>query len=188
MCFNFEVSLGTGIFSWISGLYVLSKKNISYETRKHTLFLLVFSLMQFSDAILWFIEMKKNNINYMVTSYLVPFLLSLQVFFNIYYINNYNNLLANSIVLIGIPYLFYRFHGYSVSSCSSKLSSPIWGDNEIELWEVLAFIIVIFFPNIYIILSVFLLVYGLKLLINGGIGSMWCAIANLLAIKILVTS
>jgi hypothetical protein len=188
MCFSFEVSLGTGIFSWITGLYVLSKKNISHRTRIQSLFLLIFSLMQFADAILWFINMKKNNINYIVTSYLIPFLLSLQALFNIYYVNKYNNIIANMLLLIGIPYLFYRFNGYSVSSCSNKLSSPIWGNNELELWEILAFLIMVSFPNVYEIIGGFTIIYGIKLWINGGVGSMWCAIANLLAIKLLLTS
>lgn len=91
-------------------------------------------------------------------------------------------------LLIGIPYLFYRFNGYSVSSCSNKLSSPIWGNNELELWEILAFLIMVSFPNVYEIIGGFTIIYGVKLWINGGVGSMWCAIANLLAIKLLLTS
>lgn len=199
MCFSFEVSLGTGLFSWAVGLYILSKKNISQYTRELTIFLLIFSLMQFSDAILWYIDMKQNNINYAVTSFVIPFLLALQIIYNVYYRqtccflsskhtirNNFDNIGLDIIVFIGIAYMFYRFNGYSKSICSNKLSSPIWGSTEIKLWEILCFLIAIAMPDIYIILVGFFLLYFLKMNINGGIGSMWCAIANILAIKLLL--
>ena len=198
MCFSFEVSLYTGLFSWASGLYILSKNNISQYNREFTIFLLIFSLMQFSDAILWYIDMKQNNINYIVTSFVIPIILSLQIIYNIYYRryccffsskytirNNNNNTGLDIIVFTSIAYLFYRFNGYSKSACSNKLSSPIWGSNEIEPWEILGFLILIAMPDIYIILLGFFILYFVKLIINGGIGSMWCAIANILAVYLL---
>jgi len=196
MCFSFEVSLYTGLFSWASGLYILSKNNISQYNREFTIFLLIFSLMQFSDAILWYIDMKQNNINYIVTSFVIPIILSLQIIYNIYYrscccffsskytIRN-NNTVMDIIVFQAIVYLFYRFNGYSKSSCTNKLSSPIWGSTEIELWEILGFLILIAMPDIYVILLEFFILYFVKLIINGGIGSMWCAIANILAVYLL---
>ncbi len=196
MCFSFEVSLYTGLFSWASGLYILSKNNISQYNREFTIFLLIFSLMQFSDAILWYIDMKQNNINYIVTSFVIPIILSLQIIYNIYYrscccffsskytIRN-NNTVMDIIVFQAIVYLFYRFNGYSKSSCTNKLSSPIWGSTEIELWEILGFLILIAMPDIYVILLQFFILYFVKLIINGGIGSMWCAIANILAVYLL---
>ena len=196
MCFSFEVSLYTGLFSWASGLYILSKNNISQYNREFTIFLLIFSLMQFSDAILWYIDMKQNNINYIVTSFVIPIILSLQIIYNIYYrtcccffsskytIRN-NNTVMDIIVFQAIVYLFYRFNGYSKSSCTNKLSSPIWGSTEIELWEILGFLILIAMPDIYVILLQFFILYFVKRIINGGIGSMWCAIANILAVYLL---
>jgi hypothetical protein len=89
------------------------------------------------------------------------------------------------IVFQAIVYLFYRFNGYSKSSCTNKLSSPIWGSTEIELWEILGFLILIAMPDIYVILLEFFILYFVKLIINGGIGSMWCAIANILAVYLL---
>ena len=196
MCFSFEVSLYTGLFSWASGLYILSKNNISQYNREFTIFLLIFSLMQFSDAILWYIDMTQNTLNYIVTSFVIPIILSLQIIYNIYYrscccffsskytIRN-NNTVMDIIVFQAIVYLFYRFNGYSKSSCTNKLSSPIWGSTEIELWEILGFLILIAMPDIYVILLQFFILYFVKLIINGGIGSMWCAIANILAVYLL---
>ena len=62
MCFSFEVSLFTGLFSWSVGLFLL-QKNLNTIERNKILFLLIFSSMQFVDAILWYIKMKKNIIN-----------------------------------------------------------------------------------------------------------------------------
>ena len=82
MCFSFEVSLGTGLFSWCIGLFLLSKK-LTKQARLKVYFLLIFSSMQFADAILWYNKMRRNNINYYTTSVLVPLILAIQILFNI---------------------------------------------------------------------------------------------------------
>ena len=90
MCFSLEASLSAGVGSWVIGLYLLTKKLTT--TQKHNvIFLLIFSSMQFADAILWYIKMKKNNINYIVTSFVIPFILSLQIIYNMFFINKINN-------------------------------------------------------------------------------------------------
>ena len=53
MCFSFEVSLATGLFSWSIGLFLLTKK-LTKQARLNVYFLLIFSSMQFADAILWY--------------------------------------------------------------------------------------------------------------------------------------
>ena len=50
---------------------------------------MIFSSMQLSDAILWYTGMKKNTVNYLTTSLLIPLILSLQVIYNLY--TNYKN-------------------------------------------------------------------------------------------------
>ena len=129
--------------------------------------------------------MKKNNVNYVVTSLIIPIILSLQIIYNIYVINNINNTYVTIIIFISILYLFVRFNGYSTSLCSNKLSSPIWASNEIKLWEIIIFSLLIStYPYIYYPLIPVLFI---PLLFNGAYGSMWCAIANITAVYFLLT-
>ena len=185
MCFSFEVSLGTGIFCWIIGLHILQKKSLTRLQRMNVYALLIFSSIQFADAILWYIQMKKNRINFLVTSYVVPLLLSLQILFNNYISNKNENKILDVTIFIGIIYLFKRFRGYSYSSACDKLASPVWSE-ELKLWEVLVFLFLITYPifdtiAIIHISVVLLILYNLK----GGYGSLWCAIACLFSLKYL---
>ena len=78
MCFSFKVSLATFIFSWSSCIYLLNK-GLSDNHRKSVVFLMIFSSMQAVDAILWYTGIKRNRVNYLTTSVLIPLILSLQV-------------------------------------------------------------------------------------------------------------
>jgi len=182
MCFSFEISLLTGIFSWSVAFYLL-KKPLTIRQRQNVILLLIFSSIQFADAILWYIKMKKNNINYVVTSLIIPIILSLQIIYNIYVRNNINNTYVNIFMFIYILYLFVRFNGYSTSLCSNKLSSPIWASNELKLWELIIFAYLLTYPQIHYIILVLLI----PLLFAGAYGSMWCAIANIIAVYYLLT-
>lgn len=182
MCFSFEVSLATGIFSWSVGLYLLNKK-LTKTQRQNVIYLLIFSSMQFLDAILWYIKMEKNNTNYIITSFCIPTILVIQGLFNIYYVNNLNILWINIITIICIIYIYYRFNGYSDSMCDNNLSSPVWGSTELQLWEVLLFAIYMCYPNILYIIFIL----ATKFIINGAFGSMWCALGNLITFKYLLT-
>ena len=51
MCFSFRVSIGTFIFSWASSIYLLNK-GLSEPKKQSVIFLMIFSSMQLSDAIL----------------------------------------------------------------------------------------------------------------------------------------
>ena len=182
MCFSFEVSTGTFLFSWISSLYLLTKK-LKKEDRQSIIFVMIFSSMQFADAILWYIKMKKNLINYIVTSFLIPFILSLQIVYNVYFVNKENNPLLNIFIFVSICYIFIRMNGYSRSVCNNVLSSPIWGGNEFKLWELIIFVFIILYPSwlmlSFTIFIIFPLIYYFS---NGAYGSLWCAIAALYSI------
>lgn len=182
MCFSFEVSLATGILSWSIGLYLLNNKKLTPSQRKDVIFLLIFSSMQFADAILWYIKMEKNNINFIVTSFVIPSILAIQGIYNIYFRKTQHSILFDIFTVICVIYLFYRFHGYSSPLCSNKLSSPIWGSTELKLWEIILFSMYAFYPSIFNICGVIIL----TLIINGAFGSMWCAIGNIIAIKYLI--
>ena len=83
MCFSFKVSLATFVFSWSSCIYLLNK-GLTDKNRKSVIFLMIFSSMQASDAILWYTGVKKNIVNYLTTSALIPIILSLQVLYNVF--------------------------------------------------------------------------------------------------------
>ena len=76
--FQFEVSLATGLFSWSIGLFLLTKK-LPEKIRGNIYFLLIFSSIQFADAILWYNKMRRNNLNYYITSLIIPAILSGQI-------------------------------------------------------------------------------------------------------------
>ena len=185
MCFSLEVSLGTGIFSWAVCFYLL-QKDLTLIQQQYVIFLLIFSSIQFADAILWYIKMEKNIINYLVSSYLIPTILSLMIIYNIFVINKNKNILLSLFVPIIIIYIFIRLNGYSKGACN-KLSSPIWGGNEIKLWELIVFGLLIMTIRDKIPLSLSLFISLLLILYysmenTGGYGSFWCAIANITAL------
>ena len=182
MCFSFEVSITTFIISWSIAFHLLNK-NLTLKHRKNVIMLMIFSSMQIVDVILWYIKMEKNNINYLVTSFLLPFILSLQLYYNVFVRNKNSNKFMKALTIIGCIYLFIRFNGYSVSLCDNKLSSPIWSSNEIKVWEFILFAIFILYPNWkLILLIIFILLPILHIFVGGSYGSMWCAIANIIAL------
>lgn len=182
MCFSFEVSLATGIFSWSIGLFLLNNRKLTKRQRQDVIFLLIFSSIQFADAILWYIEMEKNDINFTITSFVIPTILAMQGIYNIFIRKAVDTLWFNIFTFVCVIYLFYRFHGYSSPLCSNQLSSPVWGSKELKSWEILLFAYYAFYPNIFNVFVVILL----TLTLEGAFGSMWCAIANLMAIKYLI--
>jgi len=187
MCFSLEVSVGTGLFCWAVGFYLL-RRNLTRDQRMKVYFLLIFSSIQFADAILWYIKMEPTNINYLVTSYVIPIILSSMILFNTYIRHRTDNRLLDVVVIAAIFGIFRRFRrvGYSSSSSCDKLSSPVWGRNELELWEIILFLFLITYPEIDGLLITNILI--VLLILNnfgGGYGSLWCAIACIFSLKYL---
>ena len=187
MCFSFEVSLVTFFISWSISFYLL-QKNLTTQQMHYIYVLLIYSSMQLADSILWYNNMRRNNINYYVTSFMIPFILSLQVYYNLFIYNNIKNIYAKVFFIIVTLYIFYRFNGYSSSICDNKLSSPIWGSNEIKLWEILIFIGLVFYPTCGLgCITSLIFVFIAYMFLNGAYGSLWCAFANLIAVYYLLT-
>jgi hypothetical protein len=188
MCFSFKISISSFLISWVISLYLLNKKTgkkLSKKQHQTIIFLMIFTSMQIPDAILWYIKMEKNIINYIVTSFFIPTILSLQIIYNIFIINNidYNDGIKSTCIslsaIIACLYFFYKFNGYSISSCSSKLYSPIWGSNEIQLWEAIIFSFIVFYPKLKsILITNFVILPIIFLKFSGGYGSMWCFIST----------
>ena len=187
MCFSLEASLSAGVGSWVIGLYLLTKK-LTKTQRHNVIFLLIFSSIQFADAILWYIKMKKNNINYIITSFVIPFILSLQIIYNMFFINKINNPYIIILIVAYIIYIWKVINGYSIDS-KNKYGSPTWTTFDTPD------------PTIYGLLSglVFLLLttYGrddftkntlcitvlISMFLNlRGVGSLWCAISTVLSL------
>lgn len=191
MCFNLEVSLGSFLFSWGISIYLLNKsKKLSVMHRHHVIMLMIFSSMQLADALLWYSKMKKNKLNFIVTSVIIPSILSLQIFYNVFIINKGKNTILNCVALLFSLYWFIKFNGYSKSLCDlkpnskNKLRSPIWGNSEIRPIEFAIFIFLFLYPHFttrsltVMITSVILI----HLFFDGAYGSLWCAFANLAAL------
>ncbi len=138
--------------------------------------------MQFADAILWYIKMKKTPLNYFVTSYVIPVILVAQVLFNLSIINKLNPIIYLPITLFFI-FLSSKIRGYSTASCS-YWGSPIWGSKEFTPIEIISFYIAIFYPT-YTIYSI-LPIIALPIITTGGFGSMWCAIGCITSIYLLL--
>ena len=146
---------------------------------------MIFSSMQIPDAILWYNKMKKNKINLYTTSYLIPFLLSLQVIYNNFIrLETYETLdiIVRLMTLYSIYYNFIRYKGYSVYSCDSYFSSPIWGGKEVDLYTLLGFGILLTYPHYDRAIVGLLSLIILQFITNSGYVSMWCAIANSVAV------
>jgi hypothetical protein len=180
MCYSFEVSLGTGIAAYALG-YILFQRDLTESEKKTVIAFLIFTSMQFVDAILWFTKMKKDWVNFLVTSFVIPIILIMQVVYNIYFISETDNRLLDAIIIIGSMYIFYRFHGYSQPMCSNKLSSPIWANNDVHVLEALIFAMFITFPSWKAFLIVSLFVFAVKYYVKGAIGSWWCFMAAFLS-------
>ena len=176
MCFSLEVSLGTGIISYLTGYIVLQRDLSNYE-KNIIYFFLIFSTIQFADSLLWLSDMKKNNLNYYTTSILIPFLLYLQIYWNIFVFNKVNNYISYLAMICISIYLFIRFNGYSKPLCKNNISSPVWANKELYLIEVIVFAGLICYSNkncfIVSVLSLLFILYIFK----GAIGSLWCFIS-----------
>lgn len=183
MCFSFEASALTFLFSWGTCFYLLNKKLTQYQ-KHNVIFLLIFSTIQLCDSILWYIKNKKNMINYIVNSFFIPLILSMQIIYNIYFYNKINNPFLNIFIVITIIYIFKKFNGYSKSVCCfKKLSSPVWGSNELKFWELFIFSLLILLPR-WDIIAFFNVIFFPFIIyfFKGGYGSLWCAVANVFAI------
>lgn len=183
MCWNFEISLFTGIFSW-RAVYLLLQKPQSKNTKLYLYSLILFSSMQFVDAILWYINVERNNINYITTSFIIPSILFSQIVYNLLYYNKYYNNITYLILGFFFIYLFYRFNGYTSKTNCNNYCNLKWGDISIHYLEFIVFFLLITFPIKKI--SIDKTIYFLLILYFSNNGSVWCSIANLLSLEMLL--
>ena len=84
--------------------------------------------------------------------------------------------------LYAVYNMFIRYRGYSIASCDSYFSSPVWGGKELEWYILFIFGLLISYPDISRIISVLTVLLISQFITNSGYGSMWCAIANSVAV------
>ena len=184
MCFSLEVSLGTFFFSWGISIYLLTKNLTKYQ-RQNVIFLMILSSIQIPDAILWYNKMKKNNINLYTSSYLIPFLLSLQMIYNNFIrleTNEPLDIVIKLITIYAVYFLFIRYRGYSTNKCDNYFNSPVWSGKETELYILICFGLLITYPHYERAMIGFISLFILQLITKTGYGSMWCAISNSIAV------
>ena len=170
MCINKEYSLSALIISWSIGGYLLYR-NHEFD-RWNALFLITFATMQLFDFILLILyetgnfNNKSLNLNYIISRYLIPILLALELFIvyfgSILYKNNNNfsgiyEKLINDIfysskwypkilLIIIIWTLWYniKWNRETVISANGNL---VWGDNPNQsgIWKYISGIIFIIF-------------------------------------------
>jgi len=168
MCINKEYSLSALILSWTIGAYLLYR-NYGMD-RWNAIFLITFSTMQLFDFILWILFETGNentfNLNYIISKYLIPILLSLELL-NVYigsilYKNNNNftglyNKIINNIsdfntiypkILIPVIILLTWYNiKLSEKTIIGSEGNLIWGNspNQSGKWKYITGIIFIFF-------------------------------------------
>lgn len=184
MCFNIEVSLGTFIFTWSVCIYLLNK-GLNEKQQQNIIFLMIIGSMQLVDAVLWYNGMKKNKINYIASSFFVPFLLSSLVFYNVFVRNDNKDKFTSAIAVVISIYFFYKFNGYSTPLCNNKLASPVWASSELKLWEVIPVILFIHYPDKLAIFLSFFMLLIIRIFIGGAYGSLWCSLACLASLNYL---
>ena len=176
MCYNLEVSLSTGIFSYLSG-YLILQRDLTKIEYKRVLFFILFSTIQFADSLLWLSDMKKNMLNYITTSIIIPTILTSQVIYNIYVFNKIRNPIVYMFILPYIIGLYVVFNGYSKPLCSNNFSSPQWANKEVPLWQAISFAALICYPYFNIFIAALVTILFIKYILKGSIGSLWCFIS-----------
>ena len=187
MCFSFEISISTFIFSLFISLYLLRKKLSKYQ-QQNIIFLMIVSLMQLSDTILWYINMEENYINYIVTSYIIPLILSLQILYNIFIINKNTNIFIKLITILMCIIIFSWYNNTYTIKSKNPFSSPKWGGKSSSFFVILLFLILAFYGRVdsesgwIIPTSLCIITYLYSYRKGGGFGSLWCSVSNLLAL------
>ena len=84
--------------------------------------------------IYWLNHKIETSINVIVTSFLIPIILSLEVIYSLFVINKIRNPIIIISIFLYITKIFTIFNGYSYKSKNS-FGSPIWGGKELTFME-----------------------------------------------------
>lgn len=200
MCWSFEVSLLSGLFSYTIALY-LWMRNFEND-RWHSIILFVFSTIQFWEAGIWWYENNnKSNTPYIfiAMAFLIPLTLALEPVASLYGAKYMGKKIDYYDIVIYSGVFLYLF--YSISKNNSFPNVVENGgieytksdNNELSISIVIFLILVIYpllkyndFQEFYVVSSLLLLgLLGLATLRGHAIASQWCLYSNALAAMML---
>ena len=195
MCWNAQISINTFIITLFSIILAYLNKT---ESNKLLVYVFVFSLIQLLEYFIW-TDLKKNGGNgsgvNTVLSNIGMLVLVLECYASINLINNtsirnYSLIVFTCLVLLGMV-----FHGYTTANTSVGSNGHLqWNwTNSTTLYTIIYLIFFIgsaflwknnTFIKIMLISSLIISAIW-AYLINGGLGTLWCWIANLTSLYLL---
>lgn len=200
MCKSVETSLITFASTLVITTWVWSNTNKSQGIyRFPAVFILVVSLMQLIDALLWIsIESKNIWLNRIASTYLIPLVLSLELLISYYGIKYYfgwSNQWFEIILWISIIILLYRW----IPSCKETVIYSdgylLWCDKfmsnigRLGFLAILTIPIIVAYPNIFIKWLILGSIYFLFIInfMKGTFGTRWCWMGNFVAPLLLIS-
>jgi hypothetical protein len=196
MCYSFESSIYTFLFTVVVSLILYQSQIPIYQT--NAFILLSFCFVQFSDAIIHYsINHNYPLLNYIFTKYVTNIILSLEIpliYLAVYYLTKKRNLVFEAIITILIPIMLVK----TISSCHQLTTRDsdgylLWCGETIQSHFRYLFLIglvfaVYHYPNTitkYIFVFIVILTFGLNYS-SKSFGSRWCHHANLMALLFLL--
>jgi len=204
MCFSIEVSLITGIVSYVIAYY-LWKRNYKYD-RWFSIIIFTFSTVQWVDALLWY-DLKHNNkgkdskLNMFLTTFILPFLFAVQplsvLLAGIYKGYNIKKFELSIYVMYSIFLLLYLsrsswLHGNPKVTRINKECNLDYG-GKTAVWSMAIFLIAVAIPARFLqlkakIIGILAIVVPLIIvtLTRHAIKSLWCLSSNSLSLLALL--
>ena len=195
MCWNFEASFITGLFSYITA-YIIYNRDYKYD-KWLAFFILSFSSIQFLEAIIW--KNLDNDINHYVTKYFIPFILASEGVASLYGAGLFEDIsdemyIIYFILAVLIFYISMNSHERSTLTDNNNLRWTKENDNlsigiMFALFITLPFMLYMKNDDItkYTIIggTFATLIYSI-ILYKESWGSNWCFFGNILNIFILL--
>ena len=207
MCFSAKSSLFAFIIGIIGSilLYKYGNKKYEKENKIYSIFLLYVIFMQLFEFFFWIDPKNKLNLNY-IFSFIAPFFnlsqpLFLYILKLIYNKPNINNIYDILVLLLNAIYLIIFINGYKNYIQNTKPLLTLEKNNHLY-WEWLKYFnplyFVVFIVNIFYTsnvnfsiiasLCIFLSLFLSSKINDKFIGQIWCFIASIGALVILVLS
>jgi len=199
MCWNFEASLLTGIFSYSIAAYMWLRN--TGNDRWQSIILFTFSSIQWTDAIIWYLERKKelqSPLTYNIMHYVIPFIIALEPISSLYGAYYMGNSIDKTDIFFYSIICLYFFHIFSTGASQNNhiitQEGIAYSQVEHNYTSYWIFFLLLIYPilkytNFATYYAGISLLNGLLLFIAQqkapAIGSKWCLYANLTAILFL---
>jgi hypothetical protein len=196
MCWSYEASLYTGLFTYITGA-IAYNRNQGYD-RWLAMFILSFGTIQFLEAFLWKNIDKNNDVNYYITKYAIPFILASEGLVALYGASLHKKISDDMFVI----YIICAFLIFTIGTQNSKyttISSTgnlTWGNISAHNYTGILFIIYLLLPfwlymedekmRIVVITGCIMTYIYSVFVYKESWGSNWCFFANSLSAIVLL--